>query len=100
MDQPPQAPLQLPPYFQGHPTAGGPFFPYGNVASLEGYYGGSYPNQNYHPHFAPSSCVLPNAEFKTDEGVIVLAKDTYQKAVEEIPFLLVEFCKQTFFPST
>jgi hypothetical protein len=36
-------------------------------------------------------------EFKTDEGVIVLTKDTYQKAVEEIPFLLVEFCKLTFF---
>jgi hypothetical protein len=63
MGQPAQAPLQLPPYFQGHPAAGGPFFPYGNVAALGGYYVGSYPNQNCHPHhyphFAPSPCVPP-----------------------------------------
>jgi hypothetical protein len=54
-------PLQLPQYFQGHPAAGGPFFPYGNVAALGGYYGGSDHSQNYHPHFAPSHCVPPIA---------------------------------------
>ena len=32
-------------------------------------------------------------EIKTDEGVLVLTKDTYEQAITENTFVLVEFCK-------
>jgi len=40
-----------------------------------------------------SLLVLADEEIKTDEGVLVLTKGNYQKAVDTYAFLLVEFCK-------
>jgi len=33
------------------------------------------------------------AEFKEEDGVLVLTKDTFDKALEEFKYVLVEFCK-------
>lgn len=32
-------------------------------------------------------------DFQLDDGVLVLSKSDFQKAVDSIPYLLVEFCK-------
>lgn len=34
-------------------------------------------------------------EIKTDEGVLVLTKGNYEKAIKDNEFVLVEFCKYT-----
>lgn len=42
------------------------------------------------------SCALWSAfadEFKEDEGVLVLTKDTFDKALEKYQYVLAEFCK-------
>lgn len=36
-------------------------------------------------------------EIKTDEGVLVLTKGNYEKAIKDNEFVLVEFCKFSFF---
>lgn len=40
--------------------------------------------------------IKADSEFKLDDGVIVLSKSDFQKAVDSIQYLLVEFCKYTF----
>lgn len=44
--------------------------------------------------FAVASC---ENEIKTDEGVLVLTKGNYEKAIKDNEFVLVEFCKSINF---
>lgn len=39
-------------------------------------------------------------EIKKDNGVLVLEKDTFQTAVTDNKYILVEFCKSNFFTTT
>jgi len=36
-------------------------------------------------------------EYKDDEGVLALTKDTFDAAIEEFTHVLVEFCRLTLF---
>ena len=41
---------------------------------------------------AALAAVAPAAEYKDDEGVLVLTKDDFDAAIEEFQYVLVEFC--------
>lgn len=40
-----------------------------------------------------ASTVICETDFKYDEGVLVLTKQTFPDAINEFEFILVEFCK-------
>lgn len=48
--------------------------------------------------FVTALCVMGSlAEIDTEDGIMVITEDNFEEAIDENPYIAIEFCKYFFF---